>query len=471
MFQLLRTWLYDAKKGSWLVILDNADDVSFLLEPPDIAGQVRAGASSERRLDYIPTCSHGSLLITSRSRAAALRMVEHDSIVDVGPMEEEHALALLTKKLTDTNEQAEIAGLAHELEYMPLAIVQASAYIRQRAPRCTVREYMAKLAKNERSKLGLLNRDEGDLRRDREARNSIILTWEISFEHIRSIRSSAADLLSLMSFFDRQAIPARLLKTRTFEQDEAGSSSSEAGPNGEGFRANTGSASSNGNFSTSTSDEENTDSEDDENFEDDLKMLRDYSFVSITADADVFGMHRLAQLATQRWLKVNESFERWCSQFISNLEEAYPTPEFENWTECQSLFPHAMIACNMTLTKEKSTRKQAALLFDSGQYALEKGAYVDAERMAAKSLEIHRQVLGDENGLTIVSKEGLAEVYRNLGRYAEAKVLQVQVMESSQRVLGDQHQGTLVAKGNLALLYSDFGEYNEAKKLHISMEP
>lgn len=140
MFKLLRTWLHDAKKGSWLVILDNADNVSFLLEPPDTAEQVRDGASSERRLDYIPTCSHGSLLITSRSRAAALRMVEQNSIVDVGPMEEEHALALLTRKLSDTNEQAEIAGLARELEYMPLAIVQASAYIRQRAPRCTVRE-------------------------------------------------------------------------------------------------------------------------------------------------------------------------------------------------------------------------------------------------------------------------------------------------------------------------------------------
>jgi hypothetical protein len=58
-----------------------------------------------------------------------------------------------------------------------------------------------------------LNRDEGDVRRDRAVTNSIILTWEISFEHIRKIRHSAAGLLSLMSFFDCQAIPETLLKS------------------------------------------------------------------------------------------------------------------------------------------------------------------------------------------------------------------------------------------------------------------
>ena len=36
-------------------------------------------------------------------------------------------------------------------------------------------------------------------------------TWQISFEHIRQERPSAAQLLSLMSLFDRQGIPYHLL--------------------------------------------------------------------------------------------------------------------------------------------------------------------------------------------------------------------------------------------------------------------
>jgi hypothetical protein len=151
----------------------------------------------------VPMCDYGSILITTRSRAASLRMVEQNCVIGVGPMEKEHALTLMERKLGGSHNQEGVVRLMGELEFMPLAMVQAAAYIRQRAPRCIVGQYVDKLRKNERSKLSLLNRDEGNLRRDGEAKNSIVLTWEISFEHIRQVRRSAADLLSLMSFFDR----------------------------------------------------------------------------------------------------------------------------------------------------------------------------------------------------------------------------------------------------------------------------
>jgi len=49
--------------------------------------------------------------------------------------------------------------------------------------------------------------------------NSIIITWQISFDHIRHVRPSAADLLSLMSFFDRQGISEALLQSRNGQSD------------------------------------------------------------------------------------------------------------------------------------------------------------------------------------------------------------------------------------------------------------
>src|SRR6266480_2310616 len=64
--------------------------------------------------------------------------------------------------------------------------------------------------------MNLLNYYEGvQLRRDWEAKNSIIITWQISFSYIQQTRPSAADLLSLMSLFDRQGIPEALLQNRT----------------------------------------------------------------------------------------------------------------------------------------------------------------------------------------------------------------------------------------------------------------
>jgi hypothetical protein len=56
-----------------------------------------------------------------------------------------------------------------------------------------------------------LKKDIGETRRDGTASNSIMATWQISFEHIRKERSSAARLPSLMSLFDRQGIPEYLL--------------------------------------------------------------------------------------------------------------------------------------------------------------------------------------------------------------------------------------------------------------------
>lgn len=64
----------------------------------------------------------------------------------------------------------DIAELAAELEFMPLAIVQAAAYISQRAPLYSVRQYLEKFRESDREKTSLLDYEAGQLRRDREAK-------------------------------------------------------------------------------------------------------------------------------------------------------------------------------------------------------------------------------------------------------------------------------------------------------------
>jgi hypothetical protein len=66
-----------------------------------------------------------------------------------------------------------------------------------------VAKYLEKHKKSDHKRTSLLNHPEGHHWRDWEAKYSIIVTWQISFEHIRQTRPSAADLLSPMSFFDR----------------------------------------------------------------------------------------------------------------------------------------------------------------------------------------------------------------------------------------------------------------------------
>ncbi|KAK0926699.1 hypothetical protein LTR29_017807 [Friedmanniomyces endolithicus] len=92
LLQLLRNWLRDKSKERWLIVLDNANDAGFLLEPPATTGEAQP---AQRRIDYSPTCDHGSVIITTRSKQEALRLVYESDMVDVLPMREGEAESCL----------------------------------------------------------------------------------------------------------------------------------------------------------------------------------------------------------------------------------------------------------------------------------------------------------------------------------------------------------------------------------------
>jgi hypothetical protein len=106
-----------------------------------------------------------------------MQVVEDSDIILIEPMHDAAAHALLCKKLRGLDEEDDsIAKLAVTLDYMPLALVQAAAYIRERAPRCSVRQYLEEYQQSDRRKTSLLNREAGHLRRDAAASNSVLIT-------------------------------------------------------------------------------------------------------------------------------------------------------------------------------------------------------------------------------------------------------------------------------------------------------
>lgn len=285
----------DTRGRRWLLILDNADEAEYLLESPAVTSQKTDRTptpSGGRRLDYIPTCDHGTVLITTRRRDMCQKMVHRINMLEIPPMDADHALEMMQKKIGMQDQRDDIIRLAKALDFMPLAMAQAAAYIHKRAPRCSVQQYIEKLHRSQKSKLSLLNRDETDLRRDREASNSIISTWQISFEHVHSVRSSAADLLSFMSFFDRQAIPQALLLASTIPDSDGVNQNGEDDDLGDN------------DLGDSQSDSGSRMDELDE----DILLLRDYSFISVTSDLAIFEIHALVQLATQKWLGGNAKY-------------------------------------------------------------------------------------------------------------------------------------------------------------------
>ena len=458
IFRLVEKWLCNEKNGKWALVLDNADETTVLFETlitgPKAQASGSSGGHTQSLLAYLPQSRNGSILVTTRTKSVALQLAEESDIIPIEPMNYAHALTLLEKKLGEQIDSEDTSELAVALEFMPLAIVQAAAYIRLRVPRYSVRQYVDEFHKNDKRKTSLLNHEAGHLRRDLEAKNSIIITWQISFDHIHQIRPSAANLLSLMSFFDRQGIPEALLKTQYEGENE--NTAEAAGDDADDDHKDD----SDGDIVTYLSVDE---------FEDNILILRNYSFITISIDGTTFEMHGLVQLAVRKWLEASNQLERWKQQFIKNLCTVFPNGDYENWTKCQALFPHAKSAVAQQPAVESSLQDWALILYHAAWYAWAKGSYIEAATMALKATRTRQKVLGLEDEKTLESMAILAMAYSDGGRLKEAEKLQVQVMETSAMVLGTEHPDTLMSMGNLASTYLNQGRWTEAEELGVQV--
>ena len=459
IYELVRSWLCDERKGKWLMILDNVDDASFLLEKPSTGQEAQASIQTKRPLkEYLPTTPNGSILITSRNRGAALKLVEQRDIIDMGPMDKADAIALCEKKLGIGGKGDTVGELVEALEFMPLAIVQAAAYIKEREPRCSVEQYLEKFQKSDKAKTSLLNHEAGELRRDWEAKNSIILTWQITFDHIREIRLSAAHLLSLMSFFDRQGIPEFLLLAGARQTDEGESQGIERdgsilGP-------------------TQPPDDDSNLSERsiEDVFENDIATLKNYSFVSVTKNPQVFEMHRLVQIATQRWLDIHGELEEWKRVYIRNLKIEAPDGEYGNWTKWRTLFPHVKAALLQPPNERDALLDWSHLLFYGGWYCNKIGNYSEAERMAVKSMNVSK-ILSDEQRVTdTCGILLLSDIYLDSGRFTQAEELVKQCRDLRLQLLGAEHPETLAFTARLLDAYIGQGQFKEAEELGLKLQ-
>ncbi|KAJ5510416.1 Tetratricopeptide-like helical [Penicillium expansum] len=447
IFKLVENWFQDQKIGKWICILDNVDDDQLL------SMRNSTNASKKPLLGYIPRSQNGYVIITSRSREVALKLVDHKGIIEVNPMESSEALELLQRKLGQPGEiqQSEIQEseqLVDTLEFMPLAIVQAASYIRNRAPRYSVSQYLTDFRKSDREATKLLKKEAGHVYRDWEAKNSILVTWQMSFDYIRQTKPSAADLLSLMSFFDRQGIPENLVRPRP--------------------QANYGSRSTLEPLSDS-SDGEISESDTGPDFEDDVITLRDYSFISISENS-TFTMHRLVQLTTRAWLKSHGEIDQWKNQSISTLFDVFPdTGEYKDWERCRLLFPHVKSSMLQPPTSAESQRRWATLLYRGAWYAWLSSNVSDIGEMASLSRDQRIVLLGDEHEDVIDSTLMLALSFWLEGRWEAAEQLQLQATQICKTKLGEDHHTTLRSIANLAVTFSDQGRWKEAEDLQAQV--
>ncbi|KEY72933.1 hypothetical protein S7711_10212 [Stachybotrys chartarum IBT 7711] len=417
---LVRDWLQRRDSSQFLMILDNADDAS-----------IYAGNQETCLAQYLPKCDHSKILITSRKRDVAEKLTGNSkNIHQIITMDHEQALDLLQKRLGDIGDEIHARDLVHVLDHIPLAISQAAAYIHRRAPRVTIQTYLEQFNSSRRRKQGLLRSDKGELARYDGVSNSVLLTWQVTFEQIQKETPRAASLLSLMSQFQPQNIPESMLSRYGDADTRISVSSSNASDN----------------------------KRQEDNLEDDLDVLDGYSLVSLSTTG-FHQMHSLVQFCTRTWLEGIGDAKHWSSLFLNLASAHFPSGDFETWAACRILLPHVEeIAMSTTATTETDLENRGEILTKMSWYMLTIGEYSEAEKVAKEAVRMRQTAMGLNHPSTLISMANLASTYRNQGRWKDAEELEVQVMETSKTKLGVDHPSTLTSMANLALTFSNQGQ-------------
>ena len=402
--------------GKWLLVFDNVDDLEIWTE------KASGVASASRRIDLLPISKHGSILFTSRSRKAALKLAGKN-MVSVDEMEPATAKTLLKRSLIDHDlleDDDAMTDLLLKLTYLPLAIVQAAAYINENDIKLS--EYTMLLNDSEENVIDVLSEEFEDEGRYVETKNPIATTWLISFEQIRTRVPLAAEYLSFMSCIAAKDIPLSLLPSAETPKKAI----------------------------------------------DAIGTLSAYSFVTKHKTGELVDLHRLVHLTTRNWLRSKGTLGHWSAITLGRLAEVFPTDDHANRALWRSYMPHARYVLNSDLQDHLNEMKMK-LLLSFGTCSTSDGRYNDAEMAYTESLELSKKLYGIEHRTTLFCTQLLSTMYSKQYRHKKAEQLLVQSLETSQRVFGVDSSETRYCMTLLVLAYLENNKAREAEELNMHL--
>jgi len=267
------------------MIVDKADDLPQLF--------VDHPGGRRDLLSYLPEDSPNPILYSSRTKTVARQLAAQGSIILIRALDLQDSKSLLSEKL----KAAGMAGtpgegwneLVTELEYLPLAIVQAASYMIENSwtvSMCLQRFRADKsmhMLKHEfrdttREEQGVL-----DEQKDQGATNAVSQIFTTIFSQIQSQDPYAAEILCLMAVYINVSIstPKEILQeTEGVEHDVR--------------------------------------------FAKSIGTLLAFSLVSTKDDGKSFLIHRLFQLSLQDWLRCHDQYRPWACRGMTLLDKHLP---------------------------------------------------------------------------------------------------------------------------------------------------
>ncbi|KAI4147474.1 MAG: hypothetical protein L6R39_003098 [Caloplaca ligustica] len=409
--RILHAWLGEEANGNWMIVVDNADDLDLLEQ------RLPSETGPKTLLQLIPQRPHGKVVVTTRDRRVGERLAVRGRTVIVPPMSLREGRTLLASYLPTARdyEKGGLDELVETLDCLPLAISQAAAYMTENY--MDVADYMALLDEGGDEMEALLSESFSDARRGEAADNSVLKTWKLSFDQITHRFSRAADMLSLMSMFDRQGVPEDLLRR-------------EGEPRHIFINA--------------------------------LATLQNFSLVSRTTDGKSYYMHRLIQIAVKTWLQLKGTLSEWEGAATDVLSIRFPSGEYETWSACATLVPHVRAVLDLERLPRASLLRRSQLLHKVAWFDRLQDRWQLSHDRAKEAAIGFEQMLGPDAPETLSSKITAADSLIELEKPREAEECLMDILPSMERVLGPDHIETLRNKGNQGWAKFRYGDFERA---------
>jgi tetratricopeptide (TPR) repeat protein len=402
----VRRWL--EKNSRWLLVFDNADEPGLLDE-------------------YTPMNQKGHILLTSR--AQLFDNLGISKAVELQKMPPDEAKEFLLKRTGRSalpqEENEAILKIAEELDYLPLALEQAGAYIKE------LKSSFSNYLSSYRTRgLEMFKKHPPVTGKYPE---SVATAWLLNFEQVEKTSKASADILTASAFFNPDNIPLELIIKGAPELGETIASTIEC-------------------------------IENDPLVLDELLLpLTRYSL--ITRDASTYSIHRLVQAVIRD--RIGKDAERvWAERMVKSINRAFPAVEFSNWHLCERLIPHAQAGYDLIRKYNFEFEEAAILLNQAGGYQDERGLYSEAEPMFRLALEIREKSLGKDHPDVATSLNNLAKFYHSQGMYDKAEPMHRRTLTILEKSLGKDHPYVAYSLNNMAGLYQSQGKYDKAEPMY-----
>ncbi|KAF2728204.1 HET-domain-containing protein, partial [Polyplosphaeria fusca] len=378
--QLVKAYLGRNGERQYLLVFDNADDMSL---------------GSNDLSDYVPQSEQCAALYTTTNRDTAKELAAPNvlKLKEMSLSTAQRMLANYIRAPLSPSEQQEAQLLLHELSYLPLAIVQAAAYINIRG--ITLQQYRLLVARQIEAVLGHDSKPPENGPQEHDITGPVATTLLISLDQICRDNDLATIYLSLAACVDQKDILLDLLPAASPRERE-----------------------------------------------DAVKVLSGYRLVTRRPAETSLDLHQLVYRTLQEWLRRQGQLDEWTGNAVKELYRIFPDNDHSSRSKWRRLLPHAKYVLMHSSVGKKGgdrldlARKCAMALYNDGRW-------VEAEQLEVQVMETSSRVFGKEHPDTLTSMANLASIYRNQGRWKEAEQLQANELQICSRVLGDEHPDTL----------------------------